>query len=198
MLKKAVLAAILLAFAPVAHAQDSAEGPRLRGELTYGDKTAKVEVIEYGSFTCPHCARFAREILPQLKADYIDTGKVKFIFRNFVRDRYDMAVAVTTRCTTSADTTKAMTETFFERQKEWMTSDNPYAVMAEIAGDAGVSQTELGNCISDRALQEHMVEMRNFGIESYQINAVPAILVNGAKIDMHSYEDLKDAIEAAQ
>ena len=152
--KKAILAAVFLALIPAVHAQDGAEDVGLRGELTYGDKSAKVEVIEYGSFTCPHCAHFANDILPQLKADYVDTGKVRFIFRNFVRDRYDMAVAVTSRCTKSAETAKAMTETFFARQKEWMTSDNPYEPMASIASDAGVSQEDLSNCIDAHSYED--------------------------------------------
>ncbi len=196
--KKAVVAAVLLAFSPAINAQDSAEEVGLRGELIYGDKSAKIEVIEYGSFTCPHCAHFATDVLPKLKAEYVDTGKVRFVFRNFVRDRYDMAVAVTSRCTEGTDTAKAMTETFFAQQKEWMTSDNPYEQMSSIASDAGVSEESLSTCISDRGLQEHLIEMRNLGIERYQINAVPTIIVNGAKIDAHSYDALKAAIDAAQ
>ncbi|WP_417449731.1 thioredoxin domain-containing protein [Kordiimonas sp.] len=198
MFKKAVVAAVLLAFSPAINAQDSAEEVGLRGELIYGDKSAKIEVIEYGSFTCPHCAHFATDVLPKLKAEYVDTGKVRFVFRNFVRDRYDMAVAVTSRCTEGTDTAKAMTETFFAQQKEWMTSDNPYEQMSSIASDAGVSEESLSTCISDRGLQEHLIEMRNLGIERYQINAVPTIIVNGAKIDAHSYDALKAAIDAAQ
>ena len=207
---KAVITAILLAFAPAAFAQDhdhkpgetheavEDDGIGVRGELVYGEKTAKVEVMEYGSFTCPHCARFTSEIFPRIKADFIDTGKVRFIFRNFVRDRYDMAVAAISRCTAGPEETKELTEVFFQRQNDWVRADNPYEVMAEIAVEHGLSKDKLGECISSRGLQEHLVEMRNFGIESYQINEVPTLFVNGAKIKGYSYEILKEAIDAAQ
>jgi protein-disulfide isomerase len=210
--KKAAIAATLFAMMPAAFAQEhnhehkpgetheavEDDGVGLRGELVYGAKTAKIEVMEYGSFTCPVCARFASEVLPQLKAEYIDTGKVRFIFRNFVRDRYDMAVAAISRCTTSADTAKELTETFFVRQNDWIRTDNPYEAMASIAEEHGIDKEKLGECVSSRSLQEHMVEMRNFGIESYQITHVPTILVNGAVIKGHTYEALKEVLDAAQ
>lgn len=195
--KQIVMALVVFAVPHTVWAQDETT-LGLRGEITYGEKTAPVEVIEYGSFTCPHCGEFATEVFPQLKAEYIDNGQVRFVFRNFVRDRYDMAVAAISRCTTEPEKAKAMIAAFFERQKEWMTSENPYATMAEIAGESGVSEQALGECVSDRELQEHIVEMRTVGIETYEINSVPWVLVNGAKVHAHSYEELKEAIEAAK
>lgn len=212
MFRTALIAAAFLAFAPAAYAQDhnhahqagetheavEDDGVGLRGELVYGAKTAKIEVMEYGSFTCGHCAHFAKDILPKIKAEYIDTGKVRFVFRNFVRDRYDMAVAAISRCTTKMETTQEMTEAFFVQQQDWMRAENPYEAMASIAEEHGIDKEKLGECISSRGLQEHLVEMRNFGIESYQINAVPTIFVNGARLKDYSFETIKAAIDAAQ
>ena len=169
----------------------------LRGDLVYGDPNAPIEVVEYGSFTCPHCAHFAAEIFPKIKADFVDTGKVRFIFRNFIRDRYDLALATISRCTTDPAVARALTEDFFVKQEEWIKAPNPYEVMAAIASAQGVDQQAMGECITDESLQGYLIEVRNFGIETYKLNTVPAMLVNGVVTKGYSYEILKEAIEAA-
>lgn len=197
--KNAIAAFIYVALLPfLAQAQDTDSAvTTVRGELVYGDASAPVEIIEYGSMTCPHCGHFSRDVLPQLKKEYIDTGKVRLIFRNFVRDRYDMAVSTLSRCMVDRDGAKELTESYFTRQEEWMKAGNPYEVIAAIAKDGGVTEEAMRQCISDRSLQEHLVEMRTEGINLYKISAIPYVLLNGVHVEGHSFEALKEAIDAA-
>jgi protein-disulfide isomerase len=201
---KYVFTALLLAVAvplTAASAQEETPEPEAaaatRGDLVYGSADAPVEIIEYGSMTCPHCGHFSRDVFPMLMENYIETGKVRFVFRNFVRDRVDMAISTISRCTSDEAAAKGLVAAYFTRQEEWMKAENPYAVIAEIAEAAGLSKEEMSACMSDRSLQEHLLEMRQAGVEAYQISGVPYLLLNGMPIKGHSYEELKAGIEAA-
>ncbi|WP_286828860.1 MULTISPECIES: DsbA family protein [Kordiimonas] len=196
--KKGFLAAAAMVFTTAVAAQDGPSQPFVSGDLVYGSPDAPVEVIEYGSMTCPHCGHFARDTFPQVKQELIDTGKVRFVFRNFVRDRYDMAVAVISRCTTDRDVTKQLVDTYFTRQDEWMRAQNPYEVIAGIAEEAGITQPEMSRCISDQEAQKHLAEMTQNGIQTYKINSIPYIMVNGKHLEAHSFEAVKEAVEAAK
>ncbi len=173
------------------------QSPAMRGDIVYGSVDAPVEIIEYGSMTCTHCGHFARDVFPELQAQYVDTGKVRFVFRNFVRDRYDMAIATISRCSSDLKVVKSMVDTYFARQDEWMKASNPYEVISEIAKGAGLTQDDMAQCMSDRSLQEHLLEMRKEGVEVYKISGVPFLVLNGMPVKGHTYEALKVAIDAA-
>lgn len=176
---------------------EAGQSPAMRGDIIYGSADAPVEIIEYGSLTCSHCGHFAREVFPELKTQYVDTGKVRFIFRNFVRDRYDMAIATISRCSSDIKVIKSMVDAYFVRQDEWMKAENPYEVISEIAKQAGLSQDNMAQCMSDRSLQEHLLKMRKEGVEVYKISGVPFLVLNGMPIKGHTFEALKAAIDAA-
>ncbi len=169
----------------------------MRGDIIYGSADAPVEIIEYGSMTCSHCGHFARDVFPALKTQYVDTGKVRFIFRNFVRDRYDMAIATISRCSSDLTVIKSMVDAYFVRQDDWMKAENPYEIISEIAKGAGLSQDDMAQCMSDRSLQEHLLEMRKEGVDVYKISGVPFLVLNGMPVKGHSLEALKAAIDAA-
>ncbi|MFC4347491.1 DsbA family protein [Kordiimonas lipolytica] len=197
--KEAVMAAVATVFTATAvMAQDGPSQPFVMGDIVYGAADAPVEVIEYGSMTCPHCGHFASDTFPQVKKELIETGKIRFVFRNFVRDRYDMAVAVISRCTADVNVTKQLLDAYFTRQDEWMRAQNPYEVIAAIATESGIAQDEMSRCISDQEAQKHLAEMTQNGIETYKINGIPYIMVNGKHLAGHSFEDVKEAVEAAK
>lgn len=176
---------------------EAGQSPAMRGDIIYGSADAPVEIIEYGSLTCSHCGHFAREVFPELKTQYVDTGKVRFIFRNFVRDRYDMAIATISRCSSDIKVIKSMVDAYFVRQDEWMKAENPYEIISEIAKQAGLSQDNMAQCMSDRSLQEHLLKMRKEGVEVYKISGVPFLVLNGMPVKGHTFEALKAAIDAA-
>lgn len=198
MFKNLIIAALVLLSPLAVSAQDAAEGPFLKGDIVYGSVDAPIEIIEYGSMTCPHCGQFSREIFPKVKKEFIDTGKVRFVFRNFVRDRVDLAIASISRCTADVNVTKNLVDSFFERQEEWMHADNPYAVIAEIAKAGGITQPEIERCVSDQGALEHLVEMQQTGIETYKVSRIPYVMLNGKALDNYAFETIKAAVEAAE
>lgn len=167
----------------------------IHGDIVYGKADAPIVVIEYGSFTCPHCASFEAEVLPFLKEKLISTGKVKFVFRNFVRDRIDMAVALATRCTDDMEHAKRLKTTFFTRQQEWITSKNPAIAITSIALTDGISTEQLNKCQTDRGIMQHIIDEMKAGHEKYDIQSIPTIVVNGAKIKYRDYDDLRTKLE---
>lgn len=173
----------------------AAGGEGTWGDIVYGDPDAPVEIIEYASLTCPHCATFAANIFPQVKEKYIDTGKVKFIYRNYVMNRYDMAASVVARCK-GPEVTKRLMSVFFARQADWTRAEDPMAALAGLARRAGgMSRTEFDRCMANTEMQQHLVKMGQDGAVRYQVNATPTIIVNGDKVDNYFWDNLQEVID---
>jgi protein-disulfide isomerase len=202
--------AVSLFMAPMAFAQDAPadtapkadETPvkvpeHIHGDIVYGSPDAPVEIIEYASMTCPHCKTFNDTVLPYLKEELIPQGKVKLVFRNFVRDRADLAVAVMTRCAATQDDAKALIAIYFDQQSEWARSKQPGVAIQSIANLAGLSFERLNECSSSREIAEHLIDMRQMGDRLYKIEAIPTILINGTKVQFKSFDDLRDKIDLA-
>ncbi|WP_262695900.1 DsbA family protein [Kordiimonas aquimaris] len=167
------------------------------GDIVYGDPSARVELIEYGSLTCPHCASFSAEVLPRLQEDFIKNGKLRFVFRNFVRDRYDLAAAVASRCLSSEDATKRTLKALFAEQQDWLQAQNPFAAIAEIAGREGLDQEEFSSCLSEQSVRKHIVEMTQNGAKLYDIKGIPTLVLNGTSFGFNGYDALKERINQA-
>lgn len=184
----------------VTKAQDKPEAefpPHIAGDIVYGSEDAPVTVIEYASYTCPHCATFSTEVMPYLQSEFIETGKIKFIFRNFIRDRVDMAVALASRCTSDMEKAKKLSDIFFEQQHEWMHSSNPMIAISSIAYTEGLDLATLNQCLANTELMDSLVTTMKEGHEAYEIKSVPAIIINGVRSDSHSHEELKERIALA-
>ena len=167
------------------------------GDIVYGDPDAPIELIEYASLTCPHCARFAADIFPKIQAEYIDTGKVKFIYRNYVMNPYDMAASVAARCKTP-DVAKRLMKVYFDRQSAWLGAEDKVGALAGLARRAGgISRTQFDRCTANRDMQQHLAKMTQDGAARYRVNATPTLLVDGSKVEAtNDWEAVKAAIEA--
>lgn len=184
------------AVANVASTDVMPEGEGTYGDIIYGNPDAPVEIIEYASLTCPHCAAFGAQIFPKIKENYIDTGKVKFIYRNYVMNRYDMAASVVARCKTP-EVTKRLMKVFFERQSEWSRAEDPVGALAGLARRAGgISRTEFDRCIANAEMQKHLVKMGQDGAAKYKITGTPTIILNGETVDNYAWENLQALIDA--
>ncbi len=166
------------------------------GDIVYGSAEAPVELIEYGSLTCPHCASFSSDVLPRLMQDYINDGQLRFVFRNFVRDRYDLAAAAASRCLPDTDATKRTLAALFAEQSEWLQSSNPYQAIADIVGREGLTQEAMGQCISDQEVRVHIVQMTQNGAEQFDIKSIPTLVLNGIPMVFPGYDTLKLRIDA--
>lgn len=175
----------------------AAGGEGTWGDIIYGDPDAPVEVIEYASLTCPHCARFSADIFPKIKEEFIDTGKVKFVYRNYVMNQYDMAASVVARCKTP-EVTKRLMQVFFDRQAAWVGAEDRVGALAGLARRAGgISRTQFDRCIANRDMQQHLAKMTQDGAARYKVNATPTLLVDGSKVEAtNSWDAIKAAIEA--
>jgi len=165
-------------------------------DITYGDPNAPIEIIEYASMTCPHCASFSASIFPQVKENFIDTGKAKFIFRNLVVNRLDLAAAATARCT-NQDVARELIKVYFAKQQEWGRSDDPIGALAGLARRAGVSRTQFDRCLANTDLHQALVKMGQDGAKEYNITGTPTIIVNGTPLDNYGYETIEKAVNEA-
>lgn len=161
----------------------------IHGDIIYGSADAPVEVIEYISMTCPACKAFNDEVSTELLKEMVPSGKVRLVFRNFVRDRADLAVALLTRCTTDVEQSKRLISIYFDRQQEWMRAQQVGLAIQSIASMNGIPYERIQTCTTDRALVEHMVTMRDDGVKTYDIHHTPTIVLNGTKAKYSSYED---------
>ncbi len=146
-------------------------------ELTMGD-AAGVPVVEYGSLTCPHCATFAREIFPQLKKDYIDTGKVRFIFREFSRNPLDVAAFVLARCI-GDDKAYAAIELLFSQQDKWAFVDKPLEPLIAAMRPAGLTHDQAMACLKDQEKANAMVAIGKRGTDEIKMTGTPTFVIDG-------------------
>lgn len=165
------------------------------GDIVYGDPDAPIELIEYASLTCPACADFARDAMPQLLDDFISKGQVKFVFRNFVLNRYDLAASAASRCVATTDDAKSAIDDLFKEQADWLDGNNPYLGLSVIMARHGLEQEALGQCISDEEVRLHIVQMRQRGLEEHEVNATPTLVLNGVPMPYPGYDRLRLRLE---
>ena len=154
--------------------------PNPLGEMAIGTDSAPITVIEYASMTCPHCAHFSETTFPELKKRYIDTGKVRFLFREFPLDRLAFAGFLLARCVPS-DKYFPMIETLFAQQRDWVVQ-SPLQPMRAIAKQAGVSQEAFDACLEDRKLIEGIEKVRSQAADKFGVNSTPTFFVNGKRL----------------
>lgn len=167
-------------------------------DFSIGDANAKVKMIEYASFTCPHCADFHAANFSKLKAEYIDTGKVQFTLREVYFDRYGLWAAMVARC--GGDMKYFFIhDVLFDQQKEWAASDDPNVVIANlktIARTAGMEDAVVDACLNDGAAAEAMVARFQANMEADGVEGTPTIFINGSKHSNMDYAALKGILDA--
>ncbi len=170
-------------------------------EMALGNPDAAVTVIEYASFTCPHCASFHAGPFKQLKAEYIDTGKIHFIRREFYFDRYGLWAAIMARCGEGAENRYfGISEMIYDQQSSWARQEDPNAVVASlrtIGKTAGLNDAQLDACFSDGANAEKLYARFLQTSEADGIRSTPSFVING---DLHgnmSFADMKAILDDA-
>lgn len=160
-----------------------------------GDPDAPVTLIEYSSMTCPHCARFHTDVLPQIKAQYIDTGKVKLVLRDFPLNQPALVAAQIAHCLPD-DRYFGFVDVVFQTQDAWARSEDPTAALTRTARLAGLSETQVDACLADKALEERIVESRFKGSDTFEISSTPTFIINGETVlGAQDFEVFKRVIE---
>jgi protein-disulfide isomerase len=163
-------------------AELSKAGPA--GDIVLGSDKAPVTIVEYASMTCPHCAHFSRETFPELKKRYIDTGKVRFIFREFPFDKVAAAGFMLARCASmdgGSARYMAVVETLFAKQDQWVT-EHPLEPLENIAKQLGFSDQMFKACLTNQQVLNDIEAVRNRAVEKLGVNSTPTFFVNGTKI----------------
>ena len=162
-----------------------------------GKPDAPITIIEYALMTCPHCADFNKTILPEIKRDYIDTGKAKLVFRDFPLDQLAVKGAMLARCAPS-DRYFAFIDTLFANQGSWAASRDPVAALSRIARLGGLSEDQFNKCMADKSVEDAVLAQRIAGSKEFNVEATPTIIINGKKVDQaHSYADYDRILKAA-
>jgi protein-disulfide isomerase len=156
--------------------------PNPLGEMVLGDEKAPVTIIEYASMTCPHCAHFSETTWPTLKKDYVDTGKVRFIFREFPLDPLAAAGFMLARCAAKDDSKKyfVMIDTLFAQQKTWVVQQ-PLEPLKAIARQAGLSEQQFNECLTNQKLVDGLEAVRQRAADKLGVNSTPTFFINGEK-----------------
>ena len=150
-------------------------------DITLGDENAPVKVIEYASFTCPHCANFHNDTYKDFKRDYIDTGKVHFTYREVFFDRYGLWAAMVARCA-GPDRYMSVADILYRTQGEWARQGDAAAVaesLKRIGVQAGLSQEEVDACLNNADLAQSLVSWYEANADADNIRSTPSFLING-------------------
>jgi protein-disulfide isomerase len=164
------------------------------GDRVLGKDDAPVTIIEYASMTCPHCAHFAETTYPELKKQYIDTGKVKYIFREFPLDPLAAGASMLARCA-PPDKFYPLIETLFQMQRTWAV-EKPIPPLMAIAKQAGFTEQSFNECLSDQKMLDQIQAEQKRATDKFGVNSTPTIFVNGKKqVGASSIEDLVKVID---
>ena len=193
----AALAAAIAAQMPLAAVAQDAPAVEVK-DFTLGSPDAKVKITEYASFTCPHCAHFHATNWAKLKAEYIDTGKVQFTYREVYFDRYGLWAAMIARCGGEMKYF-GISDRLFETQSEWAASNDPKVVvenLKKIGRAAGLDDAQMDACMQDKATAEALVAMYQKNFEADGVEGTPTLFINGTKFGNLPWDELKAAIDA--
>ena len=167
-------------------------------DMALGPANATVTITEYASMTCPHCAAFNETVFPKIKSEYIDTGKARYVFREFPLDIKAAAGSMLSRCIAKDDSGKyfAVTDMLFRQQNDWVMK-NTTETLTRIGKQAGLSQQGVEACLKDQALLDKIAADQKYAAEVLKVDSTPTFFVNGEKIKGEtSFEEFDKRIKS--
>jgi protein-disulfide isomerase len=184
---------------PAAQPTDANRGPRREnGDMVIGAANAPVTIIEYASLTCPHCARFHNETLPKLKSEYVETGKVKYVFRDFPLDRVALSAATIAQCA-GPELYFTFLDVFFQQQPNWTRGNDTEAMLASLrrlARMGGMSDDQIDDCLKNKQMQDAVLASRMGGETQFQVRSTPTLIINGERhAGALSFDELEKIIK---
>jgi protein-disulfide isomerase len=167
---------------------------------TFGNPKSTVTVIEYASPTCPVCANFMMTLYPKLKSDYIDKGRIYYVYRTFLRNPDDASAEKLARCLPK-DKYMAFTDLLFRSQQKWdyeygvPSPDGVHAALLELVGTMGMSQVDADRCLADTKDENAISKVGEDGVAKYNIAGTPTFVINGKSET--GFEDFFSRLDAA-
>jgi protein-disulfide isomerase len=149
-------------------------------DMALGPADASVTIVEYASMTCPHCAAFTENVFPKIKSEFIDTGKIRFVFREFPLDIKAAAGSMLARCIAKTDAGKyfAVVDLLFKQQTEWA-GPKTTEILKRIGKQAGLSEQNVEDCLKDQALLDKIAADQKYANEVLKVNSTPTFFING-------------------
>ena len=172
--------------------------PQSLPDMALGPANASVTITEYASMTCPHCAHFNETVFPKIKSEYIDTGKMRYVFREFPLDIKAAAGSMLARCIAKDDAAKyfAVVDMLFKQQNDWVVK-NTTETLTRIGKQAGLSQQAVEDCLKDQALLDKIAADQKFAAEVLKVDSTPTFFLNGEKIKGEtSFEEFDKRIKS--
>lgn len=169
----------------------------LLADRVLGDPNAPVTILDYSSMTCPHCASFHTTTLPKLKEAYIDTGKVKLVFRDFPFDQAALRASMLARCA-PADRYFALLDVMFKAQGQWATAKDPVQALSQYAKLSGMSQASIDACLANEELANGILQSRMDGERDHKVASTPTFVLNdGAEVirGAESFENFSKVLD---
>ena len=163
-------------------------------DILLGKKDAKVTIVEYGSLTCPHCAHFFNETLPKLTEKYIDTGKVKLVYRNFLRNNADLSGATLINCS-EPDRRHAFLKVLYSTQSKWAFDTNFKEAIANVGVMGGVSHEQFDACLADKTIKDSLLAVTKEAEDDYKVNSTPTFFINGKEEKNNDFEHFSKVID---
>jgi len=168
-----------------------------KNEMSIGKIDAPVTLHEYASLTCGHCAKFHNTTLPEIKKEYVDTGKVRIVFHDFPLDNLAKGAVMIARCA-GPERFADFTSILFETQHNWRDSNNPLASLKALVQFYGVSADEVTTCLTNQGLLDFVQTNRDTASAKHGINSTPTFIVNGKKIEgAQPFDVFKKALDKA-
>jgi protein-disulfide isomerase len=167
-------------------------------DMALGPANATVTITEYASMTCPHCAAFAEGVFPKLKSEYIDSGKIRYVFREFPLDIKAAAGSMLARCIAKDDSAKyfAVIDMLFKQQNDWVMK-NTTETLTRIGKQAGLSQQAVETCLKDQALLDKIAADQKFAAEVLKVSSTPTFFINGEMLKGEtSFEEFDKRIKS--
>ena len=167
-------------------------------DMALGPANAPVTITEYASMTCPHCAAFTEKVFPKIKSEYIDSGKIRFVFREFPLDIKAAAGSMLARCIAKSDAEKyfAVVDTLFKQQADWVMK-NTTETLTRIGKQAGLSQQAVEDCLKDQALLDKIAADQKYASDVLKVDSTPTFFINGEKIKGEtSFEEFDKRIKS--
>lgn len=162
-----------------------------------GKADAPITIFEYASFTCPHCADFDANVLPKIKADWIDTGKARLIFRDFPLDQAAVRAAILARCA-PPDQYYAFVDALFHGQTTWAQTGKVDDALSKLAKVSGMSDEQFAACMKDEAVQKRVLDSRLEAEQQFKVESTPTFFVNGVRVvGAQPYPEFEKALNQA-
>ena len=185
----------LIIFIFLIFSKDGIVNAKTDEETFLGNKDAKIIVIEYASMTCAHCASFHEKVYPKIKKNYIDTNKIKYVFRDFPLDKQALFASILAKCAPK-DKYFDFVKLILETQKKWISNDETFIDKLKNIGKlAGLNETKINECFKNEQLVDNILKISSDGEKKYNINSTPSLIINEKKYSAMSYENFVKIVE---